>query len=612
MNKHVIELDVDTINKIAAGEVIERPASVVKELVENAIDAKASSIEINIVDGGKKIIEVIDNGEGMSHDDVLTAIKRHTTSKLRTAEDLFNIHSMGFRGEALASIVSVSMTEIITRTADSELGTRLEIHGGKVVSDQTTSASVGTKVVVKNLFYNVPVRRKFLKNTSTELRHVTEIITKLALSKPDIYFKYTHNNKVVLSAPQGDLITNIATIFGKNMAKGALKIEKSENGYYLHGYILKPEFARKSKDYLYLFVNNRPIKDKLITDAILAGYGTSVPHGRYPVVFLYFNLPANEVDVNIHPTKREVKFAEEVKVYSMFESAIKEAFEASGLEIFKRVEQPKAQPTLLSSVDSNKIGKKTISTSHIKSKTVIKKAPAPSKSSIGRKREKQLTSFIDVKASSESISSSSATQVRKDAFQILGIIKDTYIIAEMEEGLVLCDQHAAAEKINYLKYLNQLKQNKVGKQGLLDPIVITLKPSEFNTMQEIINKLDVLGFEIKPFGQFDIAVSAVPTILGKNISSKVVIDVIDILKENSQEIKEQIEIEKLQVIKDLVALTACRRSIKAGDSLSFIEAKKLITELLEQDDPWTCPHGRPTMILLTEDYIKELFGRDYK
>ncbi|MHA1952667.1 MAG: DNA mismatch repair endonuclease MutL, partial [Candidatus Heimdallarchaeaceae archaeon] len=268
MTTKIIKLDSLTINKIAAGEVIERPSSVVKELVENSIDADSTEITINIQEGGKKLIEIIDNGNGMSHDDAVLAIQRYSTSKIRTADDLFSIHSLGFRGEALASIVSVAQVEITTKSSDDELGTLLSVEGGEIKINKKTTASNGTRIAVRNLFFNVPVRRKFLKSITTEINHITEFTTKLALAYPNISFSLNHNGKSLISAPKGELISQITAIFGNKIAKACTSIEKKENSYSITGFITKPEFSRKSKDYMYIFVNKRPISNKLISDAI--------------------------------------------------------------------------------------------------------------------------------------------------------------------------------------------------------------------------------------------------------------------------------------------------------------------------------------------------------
>jgi len=353
MSKKIVKLDRLTINKIAAGEVIERPASVVKELVENSIDAQSSKVTINIQEGGKKTVEVIDDGIGMESTDARLSIDRHTTSKINNADDLFSIHSLGFRGEALASIVSVAQVEIITKTEESDLGIHLVIEGGEIVSDKQASAPKGTRISVKNLFFNVPVRRKFLKTTSTEINHITEYVTKLALANPSISFTLTHNGKDILTAPKGDLIAQITAIFGENIARACLPINKKENDYTVTGFITKPEFSRKSKDYLYIFVNGRAVTNKVISEAVLRGYGTSVPHNRYPIIFLYFDLPPDEVDVNVHPTKKEIRFSNEAKVYALIESATRESLEKSGLKLFETVIETRHKPTTLTSIETN-------------------------------------------------------------------------------------------------------------------------------------------------------------------------------------------------------------------------------------------------------------------
>jgi len=607
MNSKIIKLDKLTINKIAAGEVIERPASVVKELVENAIDAGSSKISINIQDGGKKLIEIIDDGAGMMHDDSVLSINRYTTSKLGSADDLFSIQSLGFRGEALASIVSVAQTEMITKTKNQELGTHLIIEGGKIQLDEQISSPKGTRITVKNLFFNVPVRRKFLKTTTTEVNHITEFVTKLALSNPTISFSLRHNDKNLLTAPKGNLISKITAIFGENIAKACIPLEKSENGYKVTGFITKPEFSRKSRDYLYTFVNFRAILNKTISNAVLRGYGTSVPHGRFPIIFLYLNLPTDEVDVNVHPTKKEIRFSNDSKVFSLIETSIKETLEKSGLKIFERTAETRFKPTTLKSAHTIKIDAKTRS-SKVKSTEVRKTLKTDFQ--VIKSREQSIDKFLP--ESYKSTLQIEEMVKRKKPIRVLGIIKDTYIIAETDEGLFLCDQHAAHEKINYVKYVEQLKRKKVNIQQLLGPVSISLKPSEFDLIEEIREILKSYGFEMDVFGKNEIVIRSIPSIMGVTIEYKSARDIIDIFKENVAEIKEKLEIEDLNFVKDIVSIFACKRSIKAGDKITKEQAEELLKDLLALKEPFTCPHGRPTIIILNDDYIEELFQRDYR
>ncbi len=605
MKLKIFELDTLTINKIAAGEVIERPASVVKELVENSVDAQSDRITINVHEGGKKLIEIIDNGVGMIPADALLAIKRHTTSKIKNADDLFSIHSLGFRGEALASIVSVAQVEIFTRTKENEIGTHLVVEGGKIISNRDVSTPVGTRILVKNLFYNVPVRRKFLKTISTEINHLTEFVTRLALSQPEIAFTLTHNGKDILTAPKGDLLAQITAIFGQQIAKGCIVLKGEEDGYKVEGFITKPEFSRKSRDYLYTFVNMRPISNKTIVDATLRGYGTSIPHGRFPIIFLYLTLPAEDVDVNVHPTKKEIRFSKESKVYSLVESTVRQSLENSGLKIFERTVETKFKPTTLP--DSSKFKPKPVTST----KTVSTSAGAQQpKFQIKRSKEQRIESFLP----SSSIGATSVKEPihQKVGIRVLGVIKDTYIIAEIDEGLFLCDQHAAHEKVNYEKYIDQLKMKKVNVQQLLAPVSISLKPSEFESIEEIRENMGLFGFDIDIFGKSEIILRSIPSIMGVSIDHAIAKDIIDIIKENVSEIKDNLQIEDLKFIKDLVSIFACRRSIKAGDKISIEQAEILLKNLLLLKEPFTCPHGRPTIIILNEDYIEELFKRDYK
>ena len=606
MKSKILELDTLTINKIAAGEVIERPASVIKELVENSIDAQSNQITINIVEGGKKLIEVIDNGEGMTSEDVILSIRRHTTSKIKDAEDLFSINSLGFRGEALASIVSVAQVEIFTRFKEEEIGTHLVVEGGKLISNKKISTPIGTRIIVKNLFYNVPVRRKFLKTISTEINHITEFVTRLALSQPSISFSLKHNSKDILTAPKGDLLSKITAIFGEQIAKGCIPLDKKEEKYKVQGYITKPEFSRKSKDYMYTFVNMRPISNKIISDATLRGYGTSIPQGRFPIIFLYLALPTEEVDVNVHPTKKEVRFSKESHVYGLIESTVKQSLKGSGLGIFERTADTRFKPTTLT--DINKLKPKTESrkTEISSSKTTFHQP----KFQITKSKEQRIDSFISSPEIKETVIEEKIQP--KISIRILGIIKDTYIVAETNEGLFLCDQHAAHEKINYEKYINQLKKNKVIVQQLLAPVTIPLKPSEFEIFEEIRENMELFGFDIDIFGKNEIILRSIPSIMGISIDFAIAKDIIDIIKENVSEIKEELQVEDLNFIKDLVSIFACRRSIKAGDKITNEQAEVLLKDLLSLKEPFTCPHGRPTIIILNESYIEELFKRDYR
>jgi DNA mismatch repair protein MutL len=609
METKIIKLDSLTINKIAAGEVIERPVSAVKELVENSIDAGSTEIVINIQEGGRKLIEVIDNGIGMNHDDVVLSVQRYSTSKIKDADDLFAINSLGFRGEALASIVSVAHVDIITKTELDELGTKLLVEGGKIKEDEKITSSTGTRIAVRNLFFNVPVRRNFLKSATTEINYISEFVTKIALAYPNISFSLNHNNKSLISAPKGDLLSQITAMFGEKIAKACIPLKGEENNYNLYGFITLPEFSRKSKDYLYIFVNNRPISNKLISDAVLSGYGTAIPQNRFPIAFVFLDLPTNEVDVNVHPTKKEVRFSNESKIFGLIESIIIKSLKEEGLKVFERISEAKTKPTLLQ--DS------------IATKGEIQESPVSSFPSISKQKSDERIGFEVIKSrdllidqfmpESETRTTIEKTLLeRKRKIRVLGIVKDTYIIAETEEGLLLCDQHAAHEKINYIKYLQQLNNRKTSIQQLLAPVSVSLKPSEFQLIDEIKNKLKTYGFNIEIFGKNEIIIRSIPSIMGVTISFEVAKDIIDIIKEHNKEIRDDLVLDDFEFIKDLISLLSCRRSIKAGDKISNREAEVLISELLELYDPFTCPHGRPTIIILNEKYVEELFQRDYR
>jgi DNA mismatch repair protein MutL len=505
--------------------------------------------------------------------------------------------------------VSVAQVEIFTKRENEELGTHIQVEGGKILLDKNISVANGTKITVRNIFYNVPVRRKFLKSETTEMNHITEFITKLALAFPKISFSLVHNGRSVITAPKGDLISQINSIFGKNISKACIPVSKTEDGYTVTGFITKPEFSRKSRDYLYIFVLNRPVVNKIIADAILRGYGTALPHNRTPIVFLNITIPKDEIDVNVHPTKREVRFSKEAKLFALVELAVKESLEKSGLEIFERVSEPKHKPTKL---DQHPTTPDVVS----KQPTQIRSSPSPSlaKDKLGYKvvktRDKSIDHFLP--STQKGTSYQKHEQSQKILIKILGIIKDTYIIAETNEGLLLCDQHAAHEKINYSKYVNQIERKKITVQSLLAPVSVSIKPSELEIINDLKTNLKEYGFELEIFGKNEILIRSIPSIMGIAISYELAKDLIDIFKENIDQISKQIKPEDLDFIKDIVSIFACRRSIKAGDKISVSEAESLIENLLKLEEPYTCPHGRPTMVILNQKYIEEIFQRDYK
>ena len=462
---------------------------------------------------------------------------------------------------------------------------------------------------MRNLFFNVPVRRNFLKSTTTEINYISEFVTKIALAYPTISFSLNHNDKSLISAPKGNLLTQITAVFGEKIAKACISLKGEENNYNLSGFITLPEFSRKSKDYLYIYVNNRPISSILISDAILSGYGTAIPQNRFPIVFVFLDLPTNEVDVNVHPTKKEVRFSNESKIFGLIESTVTKSLKEEGLKVFERVSEVKTKPTLLQ--DS------------IPKKGKTQGSPISSIPSIEKQKLEEGVGFEVIKSRDLSIDQfmpeSESRMIiektpleRKRRIRVLGIVKDTYIIAETKEGLLLCDQHAAHEKINYIKYLQQLNTKRTSIQQLLAPVSVSLKPSEFQLIDEIKNKLKNYGFEIDIFGSNEIIIRSIPSIMGVTISFEVAKDIIDIIKEHNKEIKDDLVLNDFEFIKDLISLFSCRRSIKAGDKISIREAEVLISELLELDDPFTCPHGRPTIIILNDKYVEELFQRDYR
>ena len=579
------QLDKHLINKIAAGEVVERPLSVVKELTENAIDAGAGSITVEIKNGGLSLIRVTDNGSGISDDQVLLAFAQHATSKISDIEDLYSIVTLGFRGEALASIASVSQVEMVTKTAGALSGTRIELHGGVLVARQELGCSEGTTVNVSNIFFNTPARLKFLKKPPTEAGYITDLIQRLALGYPALAFRYINNGQsVITTSGNGDLKAAIYQIYGKDAAKKLLTIRDG----FISGYAGKPEIARGSRSASNFFMNGRYIRSKLLQSAVEDAYQGRLTIGRFPLCVLHLKVPPGQVDVNVHPAKMEVRFANEQEVYTKVKEALSKALTSCDLI-------PEIRPSVENSTNSTN--------SMDSMSSISDNDPSISLAEQSKYEYATITSGAvltkDTALTKETTLTKETALTNPHNFILIGQIFNTYWLAVQEDQLFLIDQHAAHERILYEEMLHRLKNQETPSQPLLEPLLLNLSPKELAIAQEHKQALEDFGFR---FGGFQTnTLLAVPTIIKGQIEAFFT-EILDKLEKGSEETP-------TSQIREQLAMAACKGAVKANDSLAITEARGLINKLLALENPYFCPHGRPTMVKLTRREIEQMFKR---
>lgn len=566
-------LDEATVNKIAAGEVIERPASVVKELIENSIDAGASEIRVEIKKGGKELIRVTDNGCGMSKEDASVSFLKHATSKINTISDIENVGTMGFRGEALSSIAAVSKMEIITKTGEELSGTKIIVHGSKTVSITETGTASGTTITAEELFYNTPARKKYLKSDSTELAHITDIITKNAIGHNNITFTLNHNGREIIKSPAGDVYDTLIHIYGQDVARSMVPVHIESGVAQVTGYISKPVVTRGNLDYQSIFINDRSVTSREISFALRRGYGTLLPKGRFPVAVLKITVDRNEVDVNVHPTKNQVRLSHEREIANTVASAVRRGLYGKNL-----IPEASIEPvqTLISNVPETQL---------VREQSPGLKVPVKDTERRLRRTEQQ----DDGKPAPDI-----------PELKVLGQVESVYVITETGDGLTIIDQHAAHERILF----EQVRDSRrTDSQELIVPVNLELDPKERTLMKECIPYLEEFGFRISEFGPDSFAITAVPDVLGKLEDTELVHDIIiDILKEGK--IKEG-----TGIFDRVTKSVACRGAIKAGADCSPDQMKNLISQLLKTENPYTCPHGRPTMVTLNRQELDKLFKR---
>ncbi|WP_097677452.1 DNA mismatch repair endonuclease MutL [Anaerosalibacter sp. Marseille-P3206] len=609
MNNDIKLLDNITISKIAAGEIIERPFSVVKELIENSIDANSNNIIIQIANGGKDYIRVTDNGVGIKEEQIDLAFLRHSTSKISNIDDLENIYSLGFRGEALASICMVSKVETLTRTSDSIKGIRVLLEEGKIVNKDWIGCPTGTSMIVKDLFYNIPVRQKFLKKDTVEGNLISDVVYKLALGNPEISFKYIKDNKITLKTPgNGNISSNIYSVLGKDFIDNLKYFSYNDKSIEIEGFLSKNNFHRGNRKHQYIFVNGRCVKNDEITKTIEGCYKSLIPINKYPVFILYIKIDPKMIDVNIHPTKEEIKFTNQDELNNLFNKITKnnlnEIVTIPKIEVTQIGSEKESMNFLDELIFDNKLDK-VDNKIDISNETIIDKNYKNHKdifnecNSIEESINTYNPKVEDYSLREKSINISNAITNSN----IVGVLFRTYIILEdrNQDEFYILDQHAAHERIMYEKYKDEFENEEVVIQKLLTPLIIDLTSSEMDVVVEHKPLFISLGFDIEEFGINTIALRGVPLVFGKPNMEKLFFDVLDNIKDD---IKSNYDLNT-----DKIAKIACSNAIKGGDKISNIEIKELLNQLLEVKNPYTCPHGRPVIIKMNRRELEKEFSR---
>lgn len=574
-------MDETLANKIAAGEVVEKCSSIVKELVENSIDAHAKSIIINLEEGGKKLIEVIDDGDGMNKEDAILAFQRHATSKIYKDDDLFFIDTLGFRGEALPSIASVSKTDL--RTSDGGVGTHIIIEGGKLLENTPSDSRKGTSVKITNLFYNTPARLKYLKSDQSELASCVSFVERLALSHPETAFNLNHGGSpVVKTSGSNDLLKTIHEIYGLQVSSRMLEVRATSDDFDLYGYVCKPEILKSNRNHMIVIVNDRIVRNMDINRAINDAYYTYKPDIKYPIVVLKITTDPTLVDVNIHPTKQDIKLSKMDVLYDLIVTTIKKALYQALLvpDAIERI--PVSNPVKTEVVEN-----------------IVKEREEE------YNKDMTQTTFDFVRGEEDTQEEEVVVnpEIKKLKLYPVGVAHGTYIIAEDETGVYLIDQHAAQERVNYERNMEALKAKEVHTTELLFPITIELSGSEFLTVQKEVPHLQELGFDIEEFGMNTFVIKAHPTWLREGYEEESIRRIIDLIVGGIS------HIDPVKFNESIAITLACKMSIKANMHISHEAQEELLNELCACDNPYNCPHGRPTIIKFSIYDLERMFKR---
>ena len=597
-------------NKIAAGEVVERPGSVVKELVENSLDAQSTRVLVEIENGGKSLIQISDNGSGMSHDDALLAIERFATSKIYSDQDLFNIRTLGFRGEAIPSIASVSRFTLVTRDTFSDSGISIKIDGGKLIKVSETGAPIGTLVSVRQLFFNTPARRKFLKTTGTEMGYIADTVSSMAMAHPGVQFRLIHNGKEIKRFQSvTDPIERISQVIGDTIKKDLYPISFSNEFVSISGAIVSSRINRAGSRSIFIYVNGRYIRDRIIQHAIFQGYGQRLMKGQFPVAVLFLTVPAHAVDVNVHPTKHEVRFSEQKKIHDSVQFIVEEMLKRHENSIHWPVHTDKGSETDRILEPSDKFSQS------------INRSYAPDISPESPLTADGTEKTSTVAASSESDSLFQGRKLKPDQkdpeqkqqvlwqkrlfsdLKIIGQCHNTYILFEYDQGLILLDQHAAHERILYESLKKRSSEIKKGSQQLLVPETFDMGFSESDLLVKLIPSFEDIGLYIEPFGGNTFVVKAIPTLLEGKPIEPLIRDIVEKILETS------VSGDLTSTMDTSHKLMACHGAIRAGQKLSELQIKGLLKQLDECETPSNCPHGRPTWIRWEMKFLEKSFHR---
>lgn len=624
-------LDRDTINQIAAGEVIERPVAVVKELVENSIDAGANAITIEIKEGGISFIRITDNGTGIAKGEIKTAFLRHATSKIKTMEDLLTIHSLGFRGEALSSIAAVAQVELITRQGDEITGSRYEIEGGEEKIFEEIGCPEGTTFIVRNLFFNTPARRKFLKTKTTEGNYIQDFVVRCSISHPEIRFNYiTDGRNRLQTSGDGQLKTNIFYNYGPDVTKCMIPLDVCEYGMKLQGFIGKPELSRGNRTFMNYFVNGRYIKSPVITKAIEQAYHGYLMGHRYPFTTLMLSIDSHLIDVNVHPTKMEIRFTNQEEVYQLFHDGIKNALRQITLIPEVTLEEESRKPAGPSAPAEKKRAPEPFETASAASSPPPRRetedAGTPEKKEAVPAIREQTAWQTDRAAAGRPGSGdwereggqnaagpeSTFTQINllKDGmvtenvpqFRIVGQVFETYWLVEYQSELLIIDQHAAHEKVLYEKLMARMKKKEGLTQNLAAPLVVTLSGREIEVLKKYADIFHQIGFRFEPFGDREYIINGVPADFLNLASKELFLEMLDGLLEEGGRLRPE-------MVLDHCATMSCKAAVKGNHLLSAAEAKELFGEMLQMEEPYHCPHGRPTTIAISKKEFEKKFKR---
>ncbi|MDF7799653.1 DNA mismatch repair endonuclease MutL [Pontiellaceae bacterium B1224] len=621
--KPVIQMLPDqVINKIAAGEVVERPASVMKELFENSLDAGATQVDVEVIRGGRQLISITDNGCGMNRDQALLSIERHATSKIRSEADIENIHTMGFRGEALAAISSVARFTLITRPEEELAGTEIQIAGGKFLSCDDIGCPVGTRMEIRNLFFNVPARRKFLRAEQTELSHIRQLFLVMALAHPDIGMSLKVDERMVYSLPMsGNMEDRISELYNHSFFEQLLEIDYSDADYRISGYAGLPQTGRKDRQDQYIFVNGRPASAPVVFHALNEAYHSLIIKGRYPAVFLFIQMEPSLVDVNVHPTKKEVRF----RLPNQLRDAIVAAL-GKALSFDSAVERPKVESQKSISIESDEEGIEL-------PPPALPGTPTPPPATVRPifETQKQMDDILrkpepllDRKPKKESRSSNVEHRTSKEEAapsqpsppspspekspwgwcRIMGQLGGNYVVLETEDGYVLMEPRAAHERVLFEKFMHAAQSHAVQKQGLLAPETVELLPSDAEIVRTNITVLQELGFGVSDFGGDAFIVDALPVYVQDNPVESMLIEIARELEKAGKTRGAR------ELVQEKIAQTACQMAVRTKDQLSDQEIEKLVADLAKTDMPYTSPRGRPTLIYTSFTELDRKFSRD--